>query len=358
MKSLSPWPLTARAGLPRLDKPGRASALAVATLAAAAMAPAWAQAPAPDACAKVSMATAPAKPVPIRYGTTGSGEEPLALMWADKAAFPNNGRLYALEPTEFAATDRVTAFQAGQLDAGTISFPALVAAVHAGIDARAVATLVQVNKEDNEGAFVALADGPVRSVTDLKGKRVGYYGPNTISEYWVRSAMARAGLNPREVSFVALPPPAQEQALRNRQIDVAWLARQFLARAKTGGGLNVLMTPFDAVGTNQPSLLVMFSARFVQANPQAYCAWRADYQKALQTWVASRQALYPKLVEARYLTPFAANAGPDGGRSPGGTLSAAEFDATLKDMVSSRFLPPAMARTAKDLILHGYALER
>ena len=112
---------------------------------------AQAQSPAPDACAKVSLSTAPAKPVPVRQGTTGSGQELLALMWADKAAFPNNGHLCVLEPAEFAATDRVTAIQAGQLDAGTIIFPTLVAAVHARIDARAVATLVQVNKEDNEG---------------------------------------------------------------------------------------------------------------------------------------------------------------------------------------------------------------
>lgn len=334
----------------------RTALLAFSLLTLAAAGTAQAQAQAKDACAGVSLATAPAKPVTIRYGTTGGGEEPLALLWADKASYPNNGKFYSIEPTEYASTDRMTAFQAGQLEAGTISFPALVTAVHVGMDARAVASLVQVNKEDNEGAFVALSSSSIRSAKDFKGKRIGYYGPNTISEYWVRTAMARAGLNPREVSFVALPPPAQEQALRNGQIDVAWLARQFLARGKETGGIETILTPHGATGADQPSLLIFFSPKFVQANPQSYCAWRADYQRALQSWIANPTDAYPKLVRAKYLTPYAAKAGPDGGRSPDGTMSLAELTATMQDMAASRFLPPAMVQPATNLVLPGYAL--
>lgn len=320
--------------------------------------PIWAQGSTRDLCVGLKPTALPGKPVPIRYGVTGSGEEPLALLWADKASYPGHGKLYSLEPLEFAPTDRMTALQAGQLDAGTISFPALVSAVHAGIEARAVATLVQVNKEDNEGAFVALADSGIRSIKDFKGKRVGYYGPNTISEFWVKSALVRSGMGPRDVSFVSLPPPAQEQALRNKQIDVAWLARQFLHKARDSGGIQVLLTPFEAVNAQQPSLLIMFSPKFVQAHPQAYCAWRADYQRALQNWTAQRETLIQKLIQAKYLTPFAANAGPDGGRVPDGSMSLQELNATVADMVASKFLPPAMQRPATELVLPGYALLR
>ncbi len=333
-------------------------ALAAVAWVAPGIAPAQAQPLPRDLCTDHKPGTPPAKAPVIRYGVTGSGEEPLALLWADKASYPNNGRHYVIEPMEFAPTDRMTALQAGQLDAGTISFPSLLAAAQAGIEARAVATLVQVNKEDNEGAFVAMSDSGIRSIKDFKGKRVGYYGPNTISEFWVKSALARAGMGPRDVSFVALPPPAQEQALRNKQIDVAWLARQFLHKAKETGGIQTLMTPFEAVNANQPSLLIMFSPKFVQANPQAYCAWRADYQKALQNWTAQRTALYPKLIAAKYLTPFAANAGPDGGRVADGSMSLAELNATVQDMVNARFMPSSLARPAIELVLPGYALLR
>ncbi|VCU69816.1 alkanesulfonate transporter substrate-binding subunit [Pigmentiphaga humi] len=310
-----------------------------------------------DACAAVDLSAAPAKPVPIRYGTTGGGEEPLALLWADKAAYPNNGKFYSLEVTEFTSTDRMTAFQAGQIDAGTISFPALVTAVHVGIDARAVAALIQVNKEDNEGAFAALDSSNIRDIKDFKGKKVGYYGPNTISEYWVKSALRRAGMKPNDVSFVSLPPPAQEQALRNGQIDVAWLARQFLFKATSTGGVQTIMTPFEATGgQNQPSLLIFFSPKFIQANPQAYCAWRKDYQQALSNWSANREAAYPKLIAAKYVTPFSAKAGADGGRSEGGVIPLAELDATMKDMAAARFMPPAMVQPAAKLVMPGYSL--
>ncbi len=132
-----------------------------------------------DACSAADLSTPPSKPVEIRYGLTGGGEQPLALLWADKSAYPNNGKFYDLKATRYRPTDRMAAFQAGQLDAGTISLPGLITAVHVGMDARAVASLVQVNKIDNEGSFVSLSSGGIRTVKDFGGKRVGYYGPNT-----------------------------------------------------------------------------------------------------------------------------------------------------------------------------------
>lgn len=333
----------------------RGLALALATTMLAL--PGMAHAQAEDACAAVDLSTPPAAPVPIRYGLTGGGEEPLALLWADRASYPNNGLFYDIQPTLFAPTDRIAAFQAGQLDAGTISLPAQAAAVFRGINAMLVATLIEVSDNDNQGAFVVLSGGDIGSVDDLEGRRVGYYGPNTISEYWVRSAMNRAGLDMRNVSFVALPPPAQEQALRNRQIDVAWLARQFLARATAAGGVDVLMTPHQAVGGNfQPSLQVFFSPAFVEANPQAYCAWRADFQMALENWANDRASLYPALVEAGYVTPASANAGPDGGRAAGGMVSISQLDATIADMVEVGFMRANIARPATELVLHGWGL--
>jgi ABC-type nitrate/sulfonate/bicarbonate transport system substrate-binding protein len=314
--------------------------------------------PAPDLCAAVNLSKAPDKPVVIRYGTGGGGEEPLALLWASAAAYPNNGKFYALEPTQFTPTDRMTAFQAGQIDAGTISFPELVTAVNAGIGLRAVASLVEVTKADNEGAFVALSKSGIRSAKDFKGKRIGYYGPNTTSEFWVKSALNRAGVDPHDVSLVALPIPAQEQALRNGQVDVAWLARQFLAHGKTAGGITTVMTPFEATGADQPNLVIFFSPAFVQAHPQAYCAWRGDYQRAMHSWMSDPAAAYPKLIAAKYLTPSAPTAGADAGRDADGALPLSAISTTMKDMVDAKFLPPAMLQPATQLVLPGYALTK
>ena len=309
-----------------------------------------------DECAAVDLTVQPAEPVVIRYGLTGGGEEPLALLWADRASYPNNGRFYDLQPTLYQPTDRMAAFQAGQLEAGTISLPGLAAAAFRGINARAVATLVQVNEADNEGAFVTLSGSGITSAADLVGKRVGYYGPNTISEFWVRHAMRMAGADSNNVSFLALPPPAQEQALRNGQIDVAWMARQFLAQARAAGGVDVVMTPYQAAQSTQPSLMIFFSPEFVEAHPQAYCAWRADFQQALRTWGENREPLFPLLIAASYIRPSSATAGPDGGRSPGGAMSLADIDRTLQQMTEVGFLRPNMVRPASELVLPGYAL--
>ena len=311
-----------------------------------------------DLCKNVSLATPPAQPVKIRYGLTGGGEEPLALLWADKEKYPRNGTFYALEPQLFSANDRMTALQAGQLDAGSISLTALVTSVRAGLDLRAVASIVETSETDNQGAFVVLKGSDIKSPAQFGNKRIGFYGPNTISEYWIKSALHRAGLKPTDAQYVTLPPPAQEQALRNKQIDVAWMARQFLARAQKAGHIEVLLRPIQATQQAHPSTLAFFTQRFVASHPQAYCAWRGDYQQAMEDWKQGRANLYPKLVAAKYLTPAAADAGPDGGRAEGGRINVADVQETIKDMVEARFLPAARTVPAPELLMKGYALQR
>jgi len=312
--------------------------------------------PADDRCREVSLAQPPAQPVKIRYGLTGGGEEPLALLWADAPSYPNNGRFYALEPQRFTANDRMTALQAGQIEAGSISLTALITSVSVGMDLRAVASVVETSESDNQGAFVALKDSGIREASQFKGKRIGFYGPNTISEYWIKSALRREGLKSSDAHYVSMPPPAQEQALRNKQIDVAWLSRQFLARAQSAGGIDVILRPIQATRQAHPSTLVFFTRKFIAAHPQAYCAWRADYQQALARWARERTNLYGKLIAAGYLTPGAADAGPDGGRSEGGRIRVGDVQATIKDMIDSGFLPAARTVPADALLLKGYAL--
>src|SRR5574343_604195 len=311
-----------------------------------------------DLCAKVDLQKPPAQPVTIRYGLTGGGEEPLALLWGDKDKYPNHGKFYNLDHKLFAPNDRMTAVQAGQLEAGSTSLTALITAARVGLDLKAVASVVETNATDNQGAFVVLKDSGLTDVKQLRGKRIGFYGPNTISEYWVKSALRRAGLKPNDVSYISLPPPAQEQALRNKQIDVAWLARQFLAKGQNTGGLEVLMRPVQATAQAHPSTLVFFTEKFVKEQPQAYCAWRADYQKAMANWNKDRQTLYPKLIAAGYLTPPAATAGPDGGRADGARIHLKDIDDTIEDMAEADFLPKGRNPTAVDMTLAGYALVR
>lgn len=312
---------------------------------------------APDQCSKFAFSNPPAQPVTIRYGLTGGGEEPLALLWADAARFPNNGKFYKLEPQLFTANDRATALQAGQIEAASISLTALITAVRVGLEFRAVASVVETNEIDNQGAFVVLSDSGLKNAAQFKGKRIGIYGPNTISEYWIKSAMRREGLNGNVAQYVALPPPAQEQALRNKQIDVAWLSRQFLARAQKTGGIDVILRPMQATRQAHPSTLVVFKQKFVAEHPQAYCAWRNDFNKATELWKQERASLYAKLVTAKYLTPDAADAGADGGRGDGGRIHVSDVQATIDDMVESAFLPSSRVVPADKLLLKGYALQ-
>ena len=103
-------------------------------------------------------------------------------------------RTVTVDGKAYVPNDRLDAYQAGRLDAGTISPPQLVRAVAQGLDLRVVVSLKQEAEGGFNTQFVALEDSDIDGPEDLKGKRIGILSPTTSTDYWARSAIAGAGL--------------------------------------------------------------------------------------------------------------------------------------------------------------------
>jgi sulfonate transport system substrate-binding protein len=89
---------------------------------------------------------------------------------------------------------------------------------------------------DNWSAILVREDSDIRSVADLKGRRVGLI-EGSFQTYFLLAALDREGLTYDSVERIDLPPAASRAALAGGEID-AWIAMNpYLAQARDGGGL-------------------------------------------------------------------------------------------------------------------------
>jgi ABC-type nitrate/sulfonate/bicarbonate transport system substrate-binding protein len=243
-----------------------------------------------------------AAPVAIRIGHGFAAEEQVWLMGARPDVTPSQGKAYTLQMTAFRGNnDRISAYEAGQLDGGTITAPTALFAAEKGMPLKLVAS---ISREATGGqwhntTYMALADSGIRSARDLRGKTIGIVDFKSAGELWARSALEAAGLDPdRDVSFVVIPFPAMGEALRTRKIDLGGLPQPFYIMEKNKGGVVEVFTSKTGVPFDEELSLVFLRPEFIQQHRAAVRAFLADYVAATRYYLEhttdARQALLDK----------------------------------------------------------------
>lgn len=312
--------------------------------------------PVENQCESIDLeADAPDEPVTIRFGHGVAAEEQVWLMAADPELTEYDGSWYELEPQQFPANEqRFTAYQAGELDAVTTSAPTLASAVASGIDVKAV---VSVSQEAAEGefrtTFVALEDGGIAEPEDLAGKTIGIVDIGSATEYWAKSAVASAGLDPEtDAEYVVLPFPAQEEALRNGQIDVAVMVEPFFTMAEDRGGLVEVFDSLTGPGFDQELISFAFDNTFREENPGVVCAWIADFQATTTWYLDHKDEAKQILVDEEFVaTPIEVyDAAGDWFRSPDGVIDTEKLDQLIESMIEFGVLQENQRVPAEDLV--------
>lgn len=313
-------------------------------------------------CDDVDLSKTPDKPVNIRLGGGLATEEPQWGLIADPTSVGAKyaGKWYDVKGKSYAPNDRLDAYQAGQLDAGTISPPQLVRAVAQGLDLRAVVALKSEAKGGFNTTFVSLKGSGINGPEDLKGKKIGILSPTTSTEYWAKSAVAKAGLNPeRDAKYVAIPFPQQEQALRAGTIDVAALVQPFYAQATAKGGLTPVFDALTGPGIEQPLIMTWFDAGFISEHKEAYCAYRSDLVGAIAAFQKDPAKVAQAAIDGGFLPA------PDGKTfaraedwvTPDeGKIDLKSLNAMIKSMEDIKFISPQQAVPASDLVIKGYSV--
>lgn len=237
------------------------------------------------------IARAQSNPVNIRLATGGGigPNEITTCVWLDylKAnVLKNYGKAYTLDIT-FTRGSPVAAqlLAAGQVDIGTLSSPAFATAISKNALPDGVGIVADVYQDGHPGfatnTFLVLKDSPIKSVGDLKGKKVAINAFGSAVDIVLRVALKRANLDPkRDLEIVEITFPNIAPALRDHRIDCGILVIPFLPLEFAKGDLRALFTGGDTLGPNEVAFMAA-SDPFIKAHPDTLRDLLADYVSAL-----------------------------------------------------------------------------
>ncbi|MEI9948517.1 MAG: ABC transporter substrate-binding protein [Pseudomonadota bacterium] len=138
----------------------------------------------------------------------------------------------------------------GDTDYGGAFNGAVIKLVAAKAPVQAVIGYYGIDDETFSGSYV-LADSPIHSARDLIGKKVAVNTVGAHAEFVLRDYLARNGLTKAEadqVTLIVVPPVVSEQALRQKQVDVATLSNLMRDKALERGNIRRLFSDFELFG--------------------------------------------------------------------------------------------------------------
>ena len=116
------------------------------------------------------------EPLKIRIGWSTMPGHMIPVLYSKPEILKYYGKSYTVEPILFrGSTPQLTAMAAGETDMGAFAPLALALAVQkAHLDVKAVAYIIQDGLPDyHSDSFFVRTDSGIKSVMDLKGKRIG-----------------------------------------------------------------------------------------------------------------------------------------------------------------------------------------
>jgi NitT/TauT family transport system substrate-binding protein len=169
--------------------------------------------------------------------------------------------------------------------------------------------------------FFAKADGPIKSIMDLSGKKVGYSSPGSSSQVALNqvNATLRADKLAPAVGAAIGGPPAEYTAVETGQIAAGFTAAPNLFSQVQAGKLRVLTSPATYPAYSDVAVRVIFgSGAFIAAHPAEVrgflTAWQeawtyafAHHAQAMTDWRNGAKLTEPVSVLASGFSYYTAN---------------------------------------------------
>ena len=231
-------------------------------------------------------------PVKIRYATGGGigpneMETVIYLDWMQKNVLKQYGKAYTVDMTFTRGTpEAATLLAAGQADMATLSFAVFATTVLKDAVPGGMKIVADNYQDGHKGyaanTFFVLQDSPIKTVADLRGKRIGINAYGSAVDLALRVRLKKEGMDPKkDVQIVEIAFPNIGPALREKRVDCGVLILPFMNTELQKGGLRGVFDGGDAFGPYSVIFHVVTN-NFLKANRAAVQAFLADYVLGLQ----------------------------------------------------------------------------
>ena len=230
-------------------------------------------------------------PVNIRYSTGGGigPNEMETLIWLDflkSNVLKHYGKAYTLEMTfTRGSPEAAQLLAAGQVDLAALSSPAFAAAMAKDAVPGGISIISDIYQDGHSGfasnTFFVLKDSPIKTIADLKGRKVAINAYGSAVDLVLRVALKKANLDPRrDLQIVEVTFPNIAAAIREGRVDCGVLVIPFMPAEAAKGDLRGLFTGGDTLG---PSSVVFQVAtdKFIREQPDALRAFLDDFVQGL-----------------------------------------------------------------------------
>ena len=228
-----------------------------------------------------------AEPVKIRMAWVAPVSNWASIVLEKKELAQHLGKSYTLESTRFAGTPQIiTALANGDLEIADLAFSTFPLAVqNAGMeDLRVIADEFQDGVDGyHTNKFYVLADGPIKTVDDLKGRIVGTNVTGGAVNIASRTMLRKHGLEDRrDYTTIEAPFSTMRAMLAEKKVDMASSVPPFSFDPELNRISRVLFTSKDAVGISQ---FIVWAARqsFIDKNRAAMVDFMEDMLR-IERW--------------------------------------------------------------------------
>jgi NitT/TauT family transport system substrate-binding protein len=203
-------------------------------------------------------------------------------------------------PAYIAALDR-------QYDITMATPSGFLDAVNKGLDLIAVSH-VQASDPDHPNQ-VLVTKAPIKSLSELKGRRIGVPTLTGSSAQGLLYLLEQAGLSAKDVKLTQVEYPNMPDQLKAGRLDAVVSATPFYSGLEAAGysvGSDVVIDAVKAAsgGASDQGIAAIFVAtrRYADANPDVIRKWRAALTQA-DEWIAGHEPEARKLVQSWLKVP-------------------------------------------------------
>jgi NitT/TauT family transport system substrate-binding protein len=247
----------------------------------------------------VALPAAAQAPKKVAIGYASASDFLPAFIGKEKGCFEKRGLDVTL--TRIPIVSNIPpALVAGSLQIGMSTATVLLQAVYGGIDLNVVAGATRMLKDNPTISLVARKEAQIKSAADVKGKKIGVPGVNSVADVMFRKWLKNNGVNLNDVTFIETPFPQMNDLLRAGTVDGVLAAEPI--RSRIVGSETGYRIPEEYYVAVSPDSILAFwiaTAAWAKANPDVIAKFRDCLTEGLAFIKSSPEEA--KAIEKQYL---------------------------------------------------------